>query len=136
MPKSSETAEPRVDHDGNVRTLEHVHMDGMGILSFVNSKVPQQLEALLARNRLELDEVDLFLFHQASKLTLESLIRLAGVPLDRVFMNIRDRGNTVSASIPIAIKDAMEAGRWRPGSRVILSGFGVGLSWATALVQL
>jgi 3-oxoacyl-[acyl-carrier-protein] synthase-3 len=82
-----------------------------------------------------MEDMDLVIFHQASKVTLDSLCRLLGVPSEKAFSNLRDIGNTVSASIPIALKDATDQGRVRPGSRVLLSGFGVGMSWATAILQ-
>jgi len=136
LPKSSETCVPVVDDDGNVRTQEHIHMDGFGILTFVNRKVSAQVHQLLEKHRLSIDDVDLFLFHQASKLALETLARMLDLPQEKVYTNLELIGNTVSASIPIAIKDAMGAGIWRPGQKVVLAGFGVGLSWATALVEL
>lgn len=136
LPKSSATAVPVVDDDGNVRTLDHIHMDGFGILTFVNSKVAAQVQELLEAHQLSVDQIDLFVFHQASKLVLETLARMLDLPHEKVFRNLERIGNTVSASIPIAIKDLMDAGRWRRGQKVVLSGFGVGLSWATALVQL
>ena len=136
MPKSKETALPRRDASGNVRTLEHIQMDGMGILVFVNSKVPQQIRSILARNHLTLDDIDLFVFHQASKIALDSLTRLLKIKPERVYQNLREVGNTVSASIPIALKDALDKGRVSRGDKVLLSGFGVGLSWATAIMEV
>jgi 3-oxoacyl-[acyl-carrier-protein] synthase III len=135
LPHCEATAKPVTDESGNVCTLDHIHMDGMGVLNFVNSRVPAQIKRLLERNGLTAADVDLFVFHQASKMATDSLTRLLRIAPDRVFLNLRDVGNTVSASIPIALKDAMIAGRCPPGSKVVLCGFGAGLSWATALYQ-
>ena len=135
MPRSADTAQARADLTGNIRSLDNIHMDGSGVLSFVESRVPPQVMAILERNGMTMDDVDLVIFHQASKVTLDSLCRLLDVPSEKAFTNLRDVGNTVSASIPIALRDAMDQGRLRPGSRVLLSGFGVGMSWATAILQ-
>jgi 3-oxoacyl-[acyl-carrier-protein] synthase-3 len=134
-PKSAETSQEIVDDSKNVRTLEHVHMDGMGILNFVVSRVPVQVNELLERNGWRIDDVDLFVFHQASKMALDSLGRLLRIPPAKMANNLANVGNTVSASIPIAWQQAREAGRCPAGSKVLLCGFGVGLSWGTALYQ-
>ena len=136
LPRSAETSREEVDRSGNIRSAENIEMDGMGILTFVNSKVPAQVRELLQRNALESKDIDLFVFHQASKMALDSLARLLSIEETRMFSNLREIGNTVSASIPIALKDALDAGRVKRGDRVVLSGFGVGLSWASALVRV
>ncbi len=136
VPKSTETCLPQTDASGNVRTLEHIHMNGMGILAFVNSKVPHHIRSTLARNKLTTDDIDLFVFHQASKVALDSLTQILNIESDKVFRNLREIGNTVSASIPIALKDAQDQGRIARGDTVLASGFGVGLSWGTAIIEM
>jgi 3-oxoacyl-[acyl-carrier-protein] synthase-3 len=111
-------------------------MDGMGILVFVNSKVPKQIQRVLERHSLTVDDIDLFVFHQASKLALDSLARILKLPSEKVVLNLAEIGNTVSASIPIALMDARNRGLATPGSRVLMCGFGVGLSWGTALIKM
>ncbi len=134
--RSDATAAPEPERNGSTRTLENIHMNGMGVLSFVNSKVPKQVRALLERNRLSVHDIDLFVFHQASALALDALERALKIPPAKVYRNLSIIGNTVSASIPIALRGALDAGRARPGDLVVLCGFGVGLSWASALVRL
>ena len=135
LPKSKETNISKIDKSKNVRTLENIHMDGMGILVFVNSKVPKQIRNILKRNSMTIDDIDLFVFHQASKLALDSLARLLKINPEKVFSNIREKGNTVSASIPIALREALDCNRINRGDKVLLSGFGVGLSWGTAIIE-
>lgn len=135
-PKSKDTSVPHKNGSGNVRTLEHIHMDGMGILAFVNSKVPQQIRSILTHNKLTIDHIDLFVFHQASKVVLDSLTRILKIEPEKVFRNLREVGNTVSASIPIALKDALDRGQISRGDKVLASGFGVGLSWGTAIIEM
>lgn len=135
-PKSLATVLETEDSSGNIRTPENIHMDGMGVLSFVSSKVPGQIRRILERNELALSDVDLVIFHQASQLALDSLMRTLRLPREQVFNNLATVGNTVSASIPICLAQAQSSGRIGPGSTVLLSGFGVGLSWASALVRI
>lgn len=135
-PKTGETAQVKVDKSGNKRSPEHIHMDGLAILTFVKTRVPTQIRALCARNQLALDDIDLFVFHQASQLGLDALIQQLQLKPERVFSNLPLIGNTVSSSIPIALQDAIDQGRLHPGNRVLLSGFGVGLSWSSALLQV
>ena len=135
-PRCAATAAPVQDDSGNVRTLETIRMDGMGILNFVNSRVVRQVRAILSRNRLGVEDIRLFVFHQASKLALDSLTRLLRIPPEKVYCNLAELGNTASASIPIALEQARAEGRVSRGDKVLISGFGVGLSWSTALLGL
>jgi 3-oxoacyl-[acyl-carrier-protein] synthase-3 len=111
-------------------------MDGMGVYTFVNSKIPKHVRRVLTQNNLSIDDISLFIFHQASKMALDALTKELALPAEKVFQNIKNIGNTVSASIPIALKDALASGKAKKGDRVVLCGFGVGLSWGTAVIQL
>ena len=135
-PKSADTGRVTLDASGNERTPEDIHMNGFGVWSFINSTVPGHLAALLARNGLRLEDIDLFVFHQASALTLDSLERTLRIPEGKSFRHLETVGNTVSASIPMTLARAEEEGRLRPGMWVLLSGFGVGLSVGSVLVKV
>ena len=111
-------------------------MDGAGVLSVMNATAPRQIRSLLESNQMTLDDIDLFVFHQASKMALDSLTARLRIPADRSFSNLRGVGNTVSASIPIAIRDAIDLGRVKSGDRLLLSAIGVGMSWATAILEM
>lgn len=134
-PKSDETSIEVENNRGNIRTQNDIEMDGFGVWSFINSVVPKQINRILKKNNLNKVDIDQYIFHQASKMTLESIMRLMKLNEDKIYINIRDTGNTVSASIPIAIKDAIDIGRIETGSTLILSGFGVGLSYGTILME-
>lgn len=136
LPRSEDTRVPTVDVSGNVRTPEHLHMDGIGILNFVKSRIPGQIRQLVERNGLTLADIDQFVFHQASKMALDSLKQLLDIDSHKVFSNISEIGNTVSASIPIALRDAQDQGIISPGHLILMCGFGVGLSWGSALVRV
>lgn len=110
-------------------------MDGAKIFMFTMAKVPLAVNALLAKAGLTADDIDLFVFHQASIVVMENIIRRLKLPQEKVYLNLQRVGNTVSASIPIALKDAQAEGLLKPGARVMLVGFGVGLSWGACLVR-
>jgi 3-oxoacyl-[acyl-carrier-protein] synthase III len=110
-------------------------MDGPEIFRFTIEAVPRAIDALLERSRLNLDDIQLFVFHQANQFMLDHLRRKIGIPEERFCLAMRDCGNTVSASIPIALKHAMLEGRVRQGDRVALVGFGVGYSWGATLLR-
>jgi len=134
-PKTVDTSIDASDASGNTRSDETIHMDGMGVLAFVAAAVPAQVRRILQRNQLNVGDLDLVVFHQASKMALDTLARALAIPPERLFGNLSSIGNTVSASIPISLAQARAVGRVPSGGLVLLSGFGVGLSWATALVR-
>lgn len=134
-PKSNDTKETIADDSGNLKSLENIHMNGFAVWQFISKNVSQQIETLLERNQLEVNDIDLFVFHQASKLTLDSLIKSLKIDQEKVFLNLEDVGNTVSASIPIALKDAELTGKLKKGDLVLISGFGVGLSWGSIIMR-
>jgi len=135
IPKSSETSKENVDDRGNIRSKEDIFMDGTKVWAFINSVVPKQIKRLLNRNNLEISDIDLFVFHQASQMTLDTIAKILRLDREKVFINIYNIGNTVSASIPIAIKDAIIQGKLIRGQKVLLSGFGVGMSYGTILME-
>ena len=111
-------------------------MNGMGVLSFFNAVVPAAVKTTLTRNGLTLDDVDVFVFHQASQLALDSLRAALKIPGEKMICDMGETGNLVSASIPVALSRALESGRAHRGQTAVLCGFGVGLSWGTAIVDL
>jgi 3-oxoacyl-[acyl-carrier-protein] synthase III len=134
-PSGEDTKAESTDRSGNVRSPEDIRMDGLGVWSFVNSVVPRHIEAFLAGRSLGVGDVDLFVFHQASRMTLDSLARAMGLPEEKVYDNMESVGNLVSASIPVALRSALDEQRIGAGDRVLVSGFGVGLSYGSALLE-
>ncbi len=133
--RSERTARESTDRSGNVRTSEHIRMDGLGVLSFFNATVPSAVREILAANGLRIDDIGLFVFHQASQVALDSLKSALSIPAEKMVYDLAETGNLVSASIPVALLHAVERGA-RRGQRVLLAGFGVGLSWGTALIEI
>jgi 3-oxoacyl-[acyl-carrier-protein] synthase-3 len=116
-------------------SLGKLSMNGPEIFNFTLKAVPETVNKLLHIAGLQLAEVDLFVFHQANQYMLEHLRRKLGVAEDRFFVSLADSGNTVSSTIPIALCRALEQKRLKPGMRIMLMGFGVGYSWAGAMIR-
>ena len=135
MPKSELTCISVTDQFGNVRTPENIYMDGAAVLRFVKREVPPNVTKLLEKTGYSYDDIDLFVFHQASGMSLDHLESTLKIPPKKMYRNLERVGNTVSASIPIAIRDAQSEGLVVPGSRLLLSGFGVGYSWGACIVD-
>lgn len=110
-------------------------MDGGEVFSFTLSTVPTAVDLLLGRAGMGPDEVDLFVFHQANRHMLDFLRKKSHIPAEKFLVCLSDCGNTVSATIPIALCEAQRAGRLKPGAVLALVGFGVGYSWAAALCR-
>jgi 3-oxoacyl-[acyl-carrier-protein] synthase-3 len=110
-------------------------MDGAEVFTFTLRAVPECVARLLDRAQLRMDDIDLFVFHQANKYMLEHLRAKMDIPAGKFFVGMEKVGNTVSASIPIALRQAEVAGRLRAGMTVVVVGFGVGLSWGATVVR-
>ncbi|MEZ5643885.1 MAG: ketoacyl-ACP synthase III [Burkholderiaceae bacterium] len=111
-----------------------LHMRGRAVYNFVMSRVPGSLEACLAKAGKTLDDMDWFALHQGSIYMLDSLARRVGIPQDKLLKNMDRYGNTVSSTIPLLLAELDERGALG-GRTILLSGFGVGLSWASAVIR-
>jgi 3-oxoacyl-[acyl-carrier-protein] synthase-3 len=107
-------------------------MDGREIFNFAAKKVPVDIKKALEINNLEVNDIDRFLLHQGSKFIIDFLIKRIGLPKEKTPYVIKDYGNTVSSSIPIMLKDFIFD---KSISRILISGFGVGLSWASTVLR-
>lgn len=135
VPRSPETSAVTADSSGNLRTAENLFMDGGEIFAFTLRAVPKLARELLERAGRKQEEIDLFVLHQPNRIMLNTLRRQMRIPEDRFYIHLAGCGNTASASIPLALAAARDDGRLRPGSLVMLVGFGGGYSWAATLVR-
>ena len=119
----------------NTKGKEELFMDGKEVFKFSIREVPKVVNSLLEKANLNKNDIDLFIFHQASAVILRQLKIKLDIPDEKWFQNIKDIGNTVSATIPIAIKQAKDAGLYKPGMKIMLMGFGVGLSIAGCILK-
>jgi 3-oxoacyl-[acyl-carrier-protein] synthase III len=112
-----------------------LHMNGNQIFHFATTVVPRVVYALLKAAHLTLQDVDLYVFHQANAYILEEVRRILEIPMEKLQLTIDKCGNTASSTIPIALKAAHCEGRLRAGALVMLVGFGPGYSWGGTLVR-
>ncbi|MAT14918.1 MAG: 3-oxoacyl-ACP synthase [Planctomyces sp.] len=110
-------------------------MDGRTVFKWAIQVLTGTVDLVLRKQGLSIDEVKLFIAHQANARIISKATEALGIPEEKVFMNMHKYGNTSGGSIPIALDEARRAGLFQPGDTVLLSGFGAGLSWGTALFR-
>jgi 3-oxoacyl-[acyl-carrier-protein] synthase-3 len=123
------------DDSGKVRSRSHLFMDGPEVFNFTLERIPAVVSELLERGGKRLEEIDLFVFHQANRYMLEHLRRKIGIPPEKFCIAMEHCGNTVSSTIPIALKMAVAEGKLKAGDTVAMVGFGVGYSWGATLMK-
>jgi 3-oxoacyl-[acyl-carrier-protein] synthase III len=129
--KKGGAREPKKNNNSPFGLLE---MNGSDVFLFTLGTIPTCIKTLLEKSNLKIKDIDLFVFHQASKLVLDNIMRSMSLNKSKVFTNLEKMGNTVSATIPIALKDAESQKLIKNGDRVMLIGFGVGLSWGASII--
>lgn len=112
-----------------------IRMQGRETYKHAVRQMVNVCKEILSRNSLSMDDVDLFIPHQANMRIIEAVGARLKLEDGRVFTNVEDYGNTSSASIPLALSEALAAGRVKPGSRVLMTAFGAGLTWGAALLR-
>ena len=112
-----------------------VHMNGREIFSFAVRKVPESVKEVLEESETAKEQVKYFILHQANARMIESIAKRLDVPVEKFPMNLETHGNTSAASIPDLLDELNRQNRLIPGDVLILSGFGGGLSWGSALLE-
>jgi 3-oxoacyl-[acyl-carrier-protein] synthase-3 len=112
-----------------------VALDGRGVYKEAVRRMTQGANAVLEKARCRLDDVSLFVPHQANSRIIEAVARNLKLPMEKVFVNVEEYGNTGAASIPLALYEARERRCFGPGDLVLLTAFGAGLHWSAALVR-
>ena len=113
-----------------------LYMNVQNIFTFTVEKIPVLVKEILEKNNLTENDVDYYIFHQANAHILRRQREILDIPEEKFYINLEKYGNTVSSTIPIALKDALETGKVKRGQKVMLIGFGVGLSWGATIVEL
>ncbi|MDF3822163.1 ketoacyl-ACP synthase III [Leptospira sp. 96542] len=129
-PSSEATSIEYTDRSGNVRSANHLYMDGAEVMAFSLTSVPNALNTLLAKTGQSMDQIDLFVFHQANRFMLQALRKKLRIPEERFPIAMEGCGNTVSSTIPLALITLRDQNRLTRGMNLALIGFGVGYSWA------
>ena len=121
------------DENGIIQWDDNLFMDGKAIFDFTSEAVPAMTEKLLKKENLKQDDIDLWVFHQANKYMINYLRKLMCIDKDKFYVFMDKVGNTVSSTIPIALVEAKKEGRLH--GKVLLAGFGVGLSWGGTIIR-
>lgn len=121
--------------EASAKGSHFMKMDGRPVFKWAVRIVSQSIGEVLEEAQLSLDQIDKFIFHQANLRIIRSVIRDLGIDPRKVFNNLQHYGNTSAGSIPLALDEVYREGGIRRGDRVLMSGFGAGLAWSTALFQ-
>ena len=133
-PRTALTAIEETDTSGNIRRRDDLHMDGAMTMVFTLKRVAGSINNLLDRQGYTLQDIDLFIFHQASTVILDSIQHKLGLPAEKVPRTCADFGNSGGSSVGVTLTECLRRGQIKPGMRIVLSAFGGGLSWASALL--
>ena len=123
-----------IDDEGHTRFDDYLYMDGGGIFNFTLDAVPAMMKDILLKNSMTNEDVDYYVFHQANKFMLNTIRKVCVLPKDKFYVNLEETGNTVSSTVMIAMKQCLNAGTIHKGMKVMVSGFGVGLSWGGTIL--
>ena len=123
------------DEDGHINFDDYLYMNGSGIFNFTLDAVPIMMENILKKNYLQKDDVDYYVFHQANKFMLNTIRKVCHLDKEKFYIDLKMTGNTVSSTVLIGLKACLLNGNIRPGMKVMISGFGVGLSWAGTILK-
>lgn len=122
------------DENGNPHSSDHLYMNGAEIFNFTLRVVPKMVRQTLEKNNLSNEDIDLYVFHQANSFMLSHLRKKLKINENKFYINMAEIGNTVSSTIPIALKDAQNEGLLN--GNVLIAGFGVGLSWGACTLKV
>lgn len=112
-----------------------ITMDGKAVFQFAVRKVPEVIREVLDANGLSADDIDWFILHQANRRIVESVAKRLKTDIERFPMNLQEYGNTSSASIPILLNEMNREGLLKKGQKLVMAGFGAGLSWGAAVLE-
>ena len=134
-PISDKSKDIELDNSGNKRCSENLYMNGAEVFTFTLTAVKSMVDRVLKNASREIDEIDHFVFHQPNKFMLDQIALNCGIPQEKLHRNYEFIGNTVSATIPILLKDLDDAGKLEAGNKIMICGFGVGYSAAGAIIE-
>ena len=113
----------------------YITMDGKAIFKFAVSIIPKIVEELLEKSNLDISDIKYIVPHQANMRIIKDSARRLHVEMDKFFINLDKHGNTSAASIPIALSEMSDQGLLQRGDKIIVAGFGGGLTWGGALIE-
>lgn len=119
----------------NEAALDYLAMNGQDVFKFAVRKVPESILAVLEKAGLATEDVDHFILHQANARIIQSVSRHLKVDLEKFPMNMNEYGNTSAASVPILLDELVENGTVKPGDKIVMAGFGAGLTWGACVLE-
>ncbi len=123
------------DEEGHVWFDDYLYMNGGNVFNFTLDVVPGMMKEIMKKNGVEKELIDYYVFHQANKFMLSTIRKVCGISKDKFYINLATTGNTVSSTVLIGMKDCLENGTIKAGDKVMIAGFGVGLSWGGTLLS-
>lgn len=123
------------DDDGHIRRDDYLYMNGSAIFNFTLDAVPAMMSEILVKNHIKKEDVDYYVFHQANKFMLNTIRKVCVLPKEKFYINLEETGNTVSSTILIGLKQCLGSGAIHDGMKILVSGFGVGLSWGGTILK-
>ncbi len=135
-PANSDTVLPKEKEDGNIRTGHQLYMDGLEVFNFTLKVVPKSVKDALLEKGENIDSIDFFVFHQANRFMIDFFAKKLKIPTDKVPISLDTFGNVSSATIPLTLVSRLKNDLIDTNKKVLMSGFGAGLSWGTAVLEL
>ena len=123
------------DEEGHIWRDDYLYMNGGAIFNFTLDAVPARMKEVLEKNQILKDDIDYYVFHQANKFMLNTIRKVCVLPKDKFYVNLTETGNTVSSTVLIGLKDSISNGTIQEGYKVMVAGFGVGLSWGGTILN-
>lgn len=123
------------DDEGHTRFDDYLYMNGGAIFNFTLETVPSLMNDVLKKNKLTKENVDFFIFHQANKFMLNTIRKVCAIHKDKFYIELEETGNTVSSTVLIGLKDCIEKKLIKPSQSIMITGFGVGLSWGGCILR-
>ena len=123
------------DEEGHIWYDDYLYMNGGAIFNFTLDAVPAMMSQILEKNNLEKDQIDYYVFHQANKFMLNTIRKVCVLPKDKFYINLANTGSTGSSTVLIGLKDCIKNQTIKAGDIVMISGYGVGLSWGGTILM-
>ena len=122
------------DDEGHIWHDDYLYMNGGAIFNFTLDIVPVMMNQIIEKNKINKDDIDFYVFHQANKFMLNTIRKVCVLPKEKFYVNLSETGNTVSSTILIGLKDCIDSQTIKNKDKVMVAGFGVGLSWGGTIL--
>jgi 3-oxoacyl-[acyl-carrier-protein] synthase III len=136
LPINEETSKMKEIKPGINRAKKYLYMNGRQVMKFASKTVPPSAKKVMDKEKITIDDLDWVVMHQANKTMLEDIARRMDLPAEKNYINLWNKGNTISSSIPIALQEILDNGqRLNKDGYWMITGFGLGYAWGTTLLK-